>query len=68
MEEGRRMERTEHEMPAGTEARMKEYWMEEDCLVREGVRLVPPGGSEDSAMRGDLSMVPNPAAGEREGE
>jgi hypothetical protein len=29
---------------------------------------VPPGGSEDSAMRGDLSMVPNPAAGEREGE
>ncbi len=44
----------------GMERCIRNYWAGEDCLVRDGVRIVPPGSSSSLRDGSVLSMVPNP--------
>ncbi|MCH3977981.1 MAG: hypothetical protein LKJ94_07470 [Candidatus Methanomethylophilus sp.] len=44
----------------GMERCIRDYWAGEDCLVRDGVRLVPPGSGSGLCDGSCLSMVPNP--------
>lgn len=39
---------------------IRDYWAGEDCLVRDGVRIVPPGSGSVLRDGSVLSMVPNP--------